>query len=186
MNFGLTIRNAQARRQKRLIPYLIRKFARIPRFRALTCNFVRSKQTPITGESMFKAILLILSFVSIQAFATTNNFECNRTFISDIGQCAQGLRFLGPRVRAAAIKACVKDAKIERTECLGGGSGGPDTTCLANCQAVYDATVVSCNTTYDPAQCGGSISCESQITNMRSACISTAVSDLNTCNLTCQ
>lgn len=134
---------------------------------------------------MFKAILLILSFVGVQAFAATDT-ACNQAYGDYVSQCAQGLKFLSANVRAGAQKACVEEAKIEKAQCLAGGSGGQTAVCLANCQAVYETVVNSCNTTYDPAQCGGSISCESQITNMRSACISTAVSDLNTCNLTCQ
>lgn len=134
---------------------------------------------------MFKSILLILSFVGIQAFAATDT-ACNQAYGDYISQCAQGLKFLSANIRAGAQKACVEEAKIGKTQCLAGGGGGPNAVCLANCQAVYETTVNSCNTTYDPVHCGGSISCESQLTNLRAACISTAVSALDSCNLTCQ
>jgi hypothetical protein len=61
----------------------------------------------------------------------------------------------------------------------------PVNTCQLNCQASYDAEVLVCNATFDPAVCGGNLVCEAGITDQRAECIGVASETLNACNLTC-
>jgi hypothetical protein len=127
-------------------------------------------------KRIFSFLLLLLS----HCIAMADDSTCQKEYGQRVAQCAKGLDFLSPNIRAGAQKACVQDAKVARDACTSGIN-----TCVNDCQTVYNNTVTVCEQTYNPAICSGNPTCEQVVLQQRSDCISAAVDTLNACTAAC-
>lgn len=132
-----------------------------------------------------RAFFTVVTLVTVPftLFAqTVDRQACQMAYSTSVTQCAQGLDFLEPATRAGAQKACVQGAKLKRDICM---AGTPPPTCQDSCQAAYNISVSSCESSYDPASCGGNLFCEGIISSQRAACIGNATNALNSCTAAC-
>ena len=109
---------------------------------------------------------------------------CKREFTHDLIKCVVTSFFAKPKTRIEKLKTCVQAAKVEKFACLQPSDPGPS-PCEVSCQANYDANLVTCQNTFDPAVCGGNVACENFYQQERANCISGEVDTLNACNQTC-
>ena len=130
---------------------------------------------------MFRFLAIAVLLVSTQAFATDS--ECRQTFRDDMRECINDLFSLPPKMRAGAMKGCVKEAKRAKQQCLSGPSA-----CEMACEATYDSSELLCQQAYDAgiATCGGNFSCENFYTQQRADCIAAAASVLDSCTASCE
>lgn len=91
--------------------------------------------------------------------------------------------------RRAAVKKCMTDFKQAlracRVDCKKPCDPAP---CQATCASGQADAVASCNSTFDPAGCGGDAACEAEIIGQREKCVTDAngvfanCASLCTCN----
>jgi hypothetical protein len=121
-------------------------------------------------------------FTGAVATQTVDKQACQKAYSDTVAACAKNLSFLEPITRAGAQKACVQSAKLARDACL---AGGPSSACIDSCQTVYNNSVVACEVTFNPADCGGAYTCERIVTQQRADCVSQAVTALDACTAAC-
>jgi hypothetical protein len=119
------------------------------------------------------AYLTIAFSVALALPASAQNNQCVVDLRTAVRTCASS------GLSDPSLKACVAQAQQQFEGCRDRNQ------CQIGCDAAYDFNVSTCNSTYDPAICGGNLSCEAFVTAQRAACLSASIDVLNACRATC-